>query len=106
MEEAPQRHFNRNKRPLKYVRYQHVAKPAPTLIQAGVDLLFGLETLRPTFPELEHFSLLLREFHDMGAFALVLHARELVARLGGLRLTDVRRRYRAHDAFSVGYDRL
>ncbi|CAN0030461.1 unnamed protein product, partial [Pylaiella littoralis] len=62
------------------------------VFQAAVDLLFGLETLRPTFPELEHFSLLLRELHDMGAFALVLYARETVARLGGLRLRDVRRR--------------
>ncbi|CAM9925277.1 unnamed protein product [Ectocarpus sp. 12 AP-2014] len=36
-------------------------------LQAAVDLLFGLETLRPSFPEVEHFSLLLRELHDMGA---------------------------------------
>jgi len=55
-------------------------------------LLFGLETLRPSFPELEHFSLLLRELHDMAALALMLHARELVSRLGGLRLRDISRR--------------
>ncbi|CAB1110918.1 unnamed protein product [Ectocarpus sp. CCAP 1310/34] len=61
-------------------------------LQAAVDLLFGLETLRPSFPELEHFSLLLRELHDMGALALALHAREVVSRLGGLRLRDVKRR--------------
>ncbi|CAM9953324.1 unnamed protein product, partial [Ectocarpus sp. 4 AP-2014] len=60
--------------------------------QAAVDLLFGLETLRPSVPEVEHFSLLLRELHDMGALALALHAREVVSRLGGLRLRDVKRR--------------
>ncbi|CAM9206112.1 unnamed protein product, partial [Scytosiphon promiscuus] len=64
----------------------------PVTLQAAVDLLFGLETLRSLFPELEHFSLLLRELHDVGAFALVLHAREVVSRLGGLRLRDVKRR--------------
>lgn len=60
-----------------------------------MDLLFGLETLRPLFPELEHFSLLLRELHDIGGFALLLHAREMVSRLGGLRHRDVKRRYLA-----------
>lgn len=58
-----------------------------------MDLLFALETLRPFFPELEHFSMLLRELHDMGALALVLHARQLVSQLGGLRLRDVKNRY-------------
>lgn len=66
---------------------------AETNKQAAVDLLFGLETLRPSFPEVEHFSLMLRELHDMGALALGLHAREVVSRLGGLRLRDVKRRY-------------
>eukprot|EP00903_Cladosiphon_okamuranus_P012921 g12064.t1 len=61
-------------------------------LQAAVDLLFALETLRPFFPELEHFSLLLRELHDMDALALVLHGRHLVSHLGGLRLRDVRNR--------------
>lgn len=57
-----------------------------------MDLLFALETLRPSFPELEHFSLLLRELQDMGALSVVLHARQLVSHLGGLRLRDVRSR--------------
>lgn len=60
--------------------------------KAALDLLFGLETLRPTFPEVEHFSLVLRELHDSGALALALHARTLVSRLGGLRLVDVKHR--------------
>lgn len=52
-----------------------------------------MEALRPSFPELEHFSFILRELHDSGAVALTLHTRTLVSRLGGLRLVDIRHRY-------------
>lgn len=62
------------------------------LLKAALDLLFGLETLRPSFPELEHFSLLLRELHDDGALAVVLHVRNLISRLGGLRLSNIKHR--------------
>lgn len=56
-------------------------------------MLLGLESLRPKFLELEHFSLLLRELHDEGALALVLHVRNVVERLTGLRMKDVKERF-------------
>lgn len=59
----------------------------------ALDLLLGLEALRPSFPELEHFSLLLRELHDEAALAVVLHTRGLVSHICGLRLKDLKHRY-------------
>lgn len=65
----------------------------PFLLKAALNFLFGLETLRSSFPELEHFSLVLRELHDEEGLALVLHTRNLVSRLCGLRLRDIKHRY-------------
>lgn len=61
-------------------------------LQAALDFVVGLEVLRPDFPEAEHLSLLLRELHDEGALAIVLHVRGMMAALTGVRLKDLKQR--------------
>lgn len=60
--------------------------------KTAVNLLVGLEAYRAGFPELEHFSLLLRELQDESALSLVLVARDLASRLCGLALKNIKER--------------
>lgn len=60
--------------------------------KTALDLVVGLERLRASYPELEHFSLLLRELHNDRALSLVLHVRDVAERLLGLRLRDLKNR--------------